>query len=81
MIANDSVTPDECPVRQNHIGTPIRLFVFRIHLDGMWTGAVRAMWQGQILDVPFFAVQLLNEVVLEVAAAMKRERLHGRQRP
>lgn len=27
--------------------------------------------------MPFFAVQLLDGVVLEVAAAMERERLHG----
>ncbi len=55
----------------------MRLFVFRINLDGICSGAVRAMWQGQILNVPFFAVQLLDGVVLEVAAAMERERLHG----
>lgn len=33
------------------------------------------------MDVPFFGVQLLDEVVIKVAAAMERERLHGSQRP
>lgn len=34
------------------------------------------MWQGQIMDVPFFGIQLLDEAIIEVAAAMEREGLH-----
>lgn len=46
--------------------------ILRIDLDGIYYRAIRAIWQGQILDVPILSIHFLYGVVVEIAATMER---------
>ena len=76
-IANNSVTQTNVQIRREHNGPPVSLLVLRINLDGIRAGAVRAMRQSEIFDMPFFTIQLLDGFILKVATAMEGERLGG----